>query len=161
MVAGASAETSAAGSVTCRHSGSRKENRRKRADGLRIKSHTGKIHADVGLMGRGASSRRQGSFSRRASGRRHGSLCRGANLGQQAASYSAVAPKFRQNAALGAGKHAAAQINHGRHNRQQNKGRQMTQPQRQHQAYRQPVSIRASLAFTLITQGLRPSFKHW
>jgi len=70
VVAGASAETSAAGSVTCRHSGSCKENRRKRADGLRIKSHTGKIHADVGLMGRGAS------------GRRHGSLCRGANLGR-------------------------------------------------------------------------------
>ena len=68
------AEASAAGSVTCRHSGSCKENRRKRADGLRIKSHTGKIHADAGLVGRGASGRRQGSFSRRA------------NLGQQAAS---------------------------------------------------------------------------
>ena len=45
------AEASAAGSVTCRHSGSCKENRRKRADGLRIKSHTGKIHADMGACG--------------------------------------------------------------------------------------------------------------
>lgn len=71
MVAGAPAEASVAGSVTCRHSGSCKEKRRKRADGLRIKSHTGKIHADAGLVGR------------RASGRRHGSLCRGANLGRR------------------------------------------------------------------------------
>lgn len=71
MVAGAPAEASAAGSVTCRHSGSCKENRRKRADGLRIKSHTGKIHADAGLVGRLASGRRQGSFSRLANlGRR-------------------------------------------------------------------------------------------
>lgn len=45
------AEASAAGSVICRHSGSCKENRRKRAGGLRIKSHTGKIHADAGLVG--------------------------------------------------------------------------------------------------------------
>lgn len=119
--------------------------------GRRSKAAPARFTQIRGLVGRGASGRRQGSFSRRASGRRHGSLCRGANLGQQAASYSAVAPKFRQNAALGAGKHAATQINHGRHNRQQNKGRQMTQPQRQHQSHRQPVSVRASLAFTLIT----------
>lgn len=51
MVARAPTEASAAGSVTCRHSGSCKENRRKRADGLRIKSHIGKIHADAGLVG--------------------------------------------------------------------------------------------------------------
>jgi len=54
MVARAPAEASAAGSVTCRHSGSCKENRRKRADGLRIKSHTGKIHADTGGLWAGA-----------------------------------------------------------------------------------------------------------
>lgn len=148
MVAGAPAEASAAGSVTCRHSGSCKENRRKRADGLRIKSHTGKIHADTGGLwpGRQRPKARQFYPARQ-------SWPAGSKL-------SGVAPKFRQNAALGASKHAAAQINHGWHNGQQNKGRQMTQPQRQHQSHRQPVSIRTSLAFTLITKGLRPSFKH-
>lgn len=76
MVARAPTEASAAGSVTCRHSGSRKENRRKRADGLRIKSHAGKIHADAGLVGRLASGRRHGSLCRGASGRRQGSFSR-------------------------------------------------------------------------------------
>ena len=76
------AEASAAGSVTCRHSGSCKENRRKRADGLRIKSHTGKIHADTGGLWAGAPAAEGAAVL--------------AGTPILASRLSAVAPKFRQ-----------------------------------------------------------------
>lgn len=111
MVAGAPAEASVAGSVTCRHSGSCKENRQKRADGLRIKSHTGKIHADMGACGpaRQRSEARQ-SLPGRQSGPTHNSVGSFSQLGGS--------KSVKWGNQLGAGKHAAAQINHGRHNRQ-------------------------------------------
>ena len=62
QVAEAPAEASAAGSVTCRHSGSRKENSRKKAGGLRLRSRTGKIHADTGACGPGRQRPEAGQF---------------------------------------------------------------------------------------------------